>query len=219
MASIFFSSSRRKILSCSRSPPFIFTLRRLHQPYNSLNESDIQAFSDILGHNPSLLLPASDPIVTAASTDWTGHYGPAPARLLLRPQTTAQVSALLRYCHERRLPIVPQGGKTGLVGGSVPTRAHQEIILQLQQMNQITALDPLMGIVTCQAGVVLQNLQDYCAWIWVPKERVKLGAIFRPTRADRISANTGVWRAMCWVWKSSWPTDAFWITIIVNATI
>jgi FAD/FMN-containing dehydrogenase len=137
-----------------------------------------------------LLLPASDPIVTAASTDWTGHYGPAPARLLLRPQTTAQVSALLRYCHERRLPIVPQGGKTGLVGGSVPTRAHQEIILQLQQMNQITALDPLMGIVTCQAGVVLQNLQDYCArqnWL-VPLD---LGAKGTCQIGGNLSTNAG----------------------------
>jgi FAD/FMN-containing dehydrogenase len=100
--------------------------------------------------------------VKAASTDWTGHWQ-APARLLLRPQTTAQVSALLAHCHQRRLPVVPQGGKTGLVGGSVPTVAHEEILLQLQHMNRIESLDPFMGIVTCQAGVVLQNLQDYCA--------------------------------------------------------
>ncbi|GAX10681.1 hypothetical protein FisN_14Lh192 [Fistulifera solaris] len=163
MASIFFSSSRRKMLACSRPLPFLFTRRRLHQPYNSLTESDVQIFSEILGHNPSLLLQASDPIVHAASTDWTGHYWQAPARLLLRPQTTAQISALLAHCHQRRLPVVPQGGKTGLVGGSVPTVAHEEIILQLQYLNQITALDPVLGIVTCQAGVVLENLQDYCA--------------------------------------------------------
>lgn len=127
-----------------------------------MEESDVQVFSSILNYNASSSLFHSwNPIVEAASTDWTGHWN-APASLLLRPQTTSQVSAILAHCHKRRLAIVPQGGKTGLVGGSVPTDAHHEIILQLQNMNRIESGDPFLGIVKCQAGVILQTLQEYC---------------------------------------------------------
>lgn len=104
---------------------------------------------------------ASD-VIESASADWTGHWT-SPASLVLRPQTTLQVSAILSHCNQRRLAVVPQGGNTGLVGGSVPTAAYREIVLQLQNMNQIERLDPLNGVVQCQAGVVLQTLQDYCA--------------------------------------------------------
>ena len=46
---------------------------------------------------------------------------------MLKPHTTADVSAILKYCNERKLAVVPQGGRTGLVGGSVPV--HDEVIL------------------------------------------------------------------------------------------
>ena len=160
----YFSPSRWRIRHCCSSSSQFSIRSFVHRPssYNQINESDIQVFSEILRHTDSLLLHSSDPIVTAASTDWTGHWQ-APARLLLRPQSTAQVAALLAHCHQRQLPVTPQGGNTGLVGGSVPTTAHQEIILQLQNMNTIASVDPLLGIVKCQAGVLLQTLQEYCA--------------------------------------------------------
>jgi len=49
--------------------------------------------------------------------DWTKKYK-GHSKLLLKPKTTEEVSAVLRHCNERRLAIVPQGGNTGLVGGS-----------------------------------------------------------------------------------------------------
>lgn len=81
------------------------------------------------------------------------------SELLLRPQTTAQVSEILRYCNGRNLAVTPQGGNTGLVGGSVPV--HDEIILSTALMNNVLSFDRISGILTCQAGCVLEHLHQY----------------------------------------------------------
>ena len=57
------------------------------------------------------------------------------------------------YCDARRLAVVPQGGKTGLVGGSVPV--HDEVVLSTTGLDSIEAFDEDTGVVTCGAGVVL----------------------------------------------------------------
>ncbi|XP_060729870.1 D-2-hydroxyglutarate dehydrogenase, mitochondrial isoform X4 [Tachysurus vachellii] len=113
--------------------------------------------------------------------------------VLLRPKTTEEVSQILRYCNEKNLAVCPQGGNTGLVGGSVPV--FDEIILSTALMNRVLAFDSisgttvlslnpqqncdqnllqlsvlyfltecshlLTGIVTCQAGCVLESLSQY----------------------------------------------------------
>lgn len=65
------------------------------------------------------------------------------SQLLLRPKTTEEVSRILRYCNENRLAVVPQGGNTGLVGGSVPV--FDEIIISTQLMNKVLSLDEISG--------------------------------------------------------------------------
>ena len=57
------------------------------------------------------------------------------SQLVLLPSSTAEVSKILKYCNENKLAVVPQGGNTGLVGGSVPV--FDEIIINLQKMNKI----------------------------------------------------------------------------------
>lgn len=81
--------------------------------------------------------------------------------VVLRPRTAKEVSAVLKYCNEKRIAVVPQGGNTGLVGGSVPV--HDEIVLSLQSMNQIRTFDPVSGILTCDAGCVLEVLDNWLA--------------------------------------------------------
>eukprot|EP00002_Diphylleia_rotans_P024421 TRINITY_DN4820_c0_g1_i8.p1 TRINITY_DN4820_c0_g1~~TRINITY_DN4820_c0_g1_i8.p1 ORF type:complete len:444 (+),score=72.84 TRINITY_DN4820_c0_g1_i8:232-1563(+) len=81
------------------------------------------------------------------------------SELALRPVSTEQVSKILKYCNENKLAVVPQGGNTGLVGGSVPV--YDEIILSTSLMNQIISFDPISGILVCQSGCVLQNLLEY----------------------------------------------------------
>ena len=64
-------------------------------------------------------------------------------RLVVRPASTAEVAAVVRICAEARLPIVPQGGNTGLVGGGVPPEDGTNIVLALGCMNRIWAIDPV----------------------------------------------------------------------------
>ncbi|XP_076829623.1 D-2-hydroxyglutarate dehydrogenase, mitochondrial isoform X2 [Brachyhypopomus gauderio] len=66
---------------------------------------------------------------------------------------------ILLYCNARNLAVCPQGGNTGLVGGSVPV--FDEIILSTALLNQVIAFDNISGILTCQAGCVLQHLSEF----------------------------------------------------------
>ena len=95
--------------------------------------------------------------------------------IVVRPESTEEVSKVLQYCHERRIGVVPQAGNTGLVGGSVGlsssssvngtthNNATEEIILSVERLNQIHDLNPSSGILKAQSGCILQELQDYAA--------------------------------------------------------
>jgi D-lactate dehydrogenase (cytochrome) len=85
------------------------------------------------------------------------------ARLVVRPETTAEVAAVVGLCAEAGIPIVPQGGNTGLAGGGVPSERGDAIVLSLGRMNRIRALDPLNDTITVEAGVVLQRIQEAAA--------------------------------------------------------
>jgi FAD/FMN-containing dehydrogenase len=70
---------------------------------------------------------------------------------------------VVRICAEARLPIVPQGGNTGLVDGSVPPEDGQNIVLALGRMNRIRAVDPVNFTMTVEAGWILAQLQQAAA--------------------------------------------------------
>ena len=84
-------------------------------------------------------------------------------RLVVRPASTAEVAAVVRICAEARLPIVPQGGNTGLVGGGVPPQDGHNIVLALGRMNRIRAIDPVNFTMTVEAGCILAHLQQAAA--------------------------------------------------------
>ncbi|DBA85469.1 TPA: hypothetical protein ACH3X2_000419 [Trebouxia sp. C0005] len=81
------------------------------------------------------------------------------SQLALKPQTTEQVSQILKYCNERQLAVVPQGGNTGLVGGSVPL--FDEVVLATAAMNKVISFDPILGVLSCQSGCVLEQLDNH----------------------------------------------------------
>ena len=88
------------------------------------------------------------------AVDWTGRFrGDPPA--VLRPRDTEQVAALLRLCSGAGVPVVPQGGNTGLVGGGVP--GHGEIVLSLSRLDRLGPADPEAAQVTAGAGVTLSQ--------------------------------------------------------------
>lgn len=92
-------------------------------------------------------------------TDWRGRYS-GKALALASPASTAEVSALVRLCARHGVPIVPQGGNSGMSGGATPFDSGTELILSLRRMNRILTLDPQARSVTCEAGVILQVLHE-----------------------------------------------------------
>ena len=80
--------------------------------------------------------------------------------LVLRPSSTEQVAAILKLASESGTVIVPQGGNTGLVGAQQPDGSGKAVVLSLGRMNKIRALDPVGNLITVEAGVILQNVQE-----------------------------------------------------------
>lgn len=123
-------------------------------------EADIlEAAGRILGPRG---LTRDPEIMEAWLTDWRGVYTGA-ALALASPGSTEEVCALVRYCAENNVPIVPQGGNSGMVGGATPDRSGRSILLSLRRMNAIRELDPASRQVICEAGVVLQTLHEAAA--------------------------------------------------------
>ena len=89
--------------------------------------------------------------------EWRGKYHGRSA-LLLKPDSTGQVSKILAICNETRTPAVPQGGNTGLVGGQIPFDG--EIILSLSRMNRVRAVDPIGMSMSVESGVTLAAAQN-----------------------------------------------------------
>jgi FAD/FMN-containing dehydrogenase len=95
-------------------------------------------------------------------TDWRRQFSGA-AECVVRPGSTAEVSRVVALCAREGVAIVPQGGNTGLSGGSVPTGGQPEIVLALGRMNRIRTLDPLNDTITVEAGCVLAAIQAAAA--------------------------------------------------------
>jgi FAD/FMN-containing dehydrogenase len=85
-------------------------------------------------------------------------HGVSP--LVLRPANTGEVAAIVALCGEARIGIVPQGGNTGLVGGSVPTQSGTEVVVSLSRMNKVREVDALNYTMTVEAGCVLAEVQN-----------------------------------------------------------
>ncbi|MFO1294306.1 MAG: FAD-binding oxidoreductase [Rubrivivax sp.] len=101
-----------------------------------------------------------DAIAARYRTDWSGH-APAPPAALLLPRDTEEVSRALALCHRHGQGVVPQGGRTGMVGGAVPRT--EDIVLSLERMNRIEQIDAQAGTMTVQAGALLQRVQEAAA--------------------------------------------------------
>ncbi|KAJ7357172.1 FAD-binding domain-containing protein [Mycena albidolilacea] len=137
---------------------------RWRRPYSSVAASDIEHFKTILPPHAILStvspssLPSSE--LDQYNNDWMGKYR-GRATTVLKPKTAQQVSDIVRWCAGHDIPIVPQGGNTGLVGGSIPLQ--DELVVSLANMNSVRSFDPVSGILVADAGCILQSLTDYVA--------------------------------------------------------
>ncbi|MGH2827782.1 MAG: FAD-binding oxidoreductase [Actinomycetota bacterium] len=133
-----------------------------------------------------------DPERTASySIDWTGRWS-GRARAVVRPGSTGEVVEILHVCREERAAIVPQGGNTGLVGGSVPHNG--EVVLSLVRLNQLSEVDAVSAQVTAGAGVTLEALQDHARSAGLDFA-VDLGARSSATVGGLVATNAGGLRA------------------------
>ncbi|RHY49574.1 hypothetical protein DYB38_001450, partial [Aphanomyces astaci] len=121
--------------------------------FAKVTDSDIAHFRSVCS---GVLTDADE--IAPFNSDWLNKYH-GHSSVVLRPKTTQEVSDILKYCNDRRLAVVPQGGNTGLVGGSVPV--HDEVILSTGNMNVIESFDDVSGIVVCQAGCILETLDTH----------------------------------------------------------
>lgn len=116
------------------------TLRGIVGPANVLAEGDLSAWE----------------------LDWRRRWR-GKALAVVRPGSTAEVAAVVRACAAAGTAIVPQGGNTGLVGGGVPDDSGTQVLLSLQRLNRVRQIDADNLTLTCEAGCVLQAVQQAAA--------------------------------------------------------
>jgi FAD/FMN-containing dehydrogenase len=95
-------------------------------------------------------------------TDWRRRFT-GKALAVVRPGNTEQVAEIVRLCNDYRVPVVPQGGNTGLVLGSVPDDSGTAIVMSLTRLNRIRAVDPVNNTMTVEAGCILEKVQNAAA--------------------------------------------------------
>ncbi|CAG9322048.1 unnamed protein product [Blepharisma stoltei] len=122
--------------------------------FSNLLNSDMSFFESILP--PHQIVKDN---LEGFNTDFIGVFI-GKSSLVLKPNTVNQVQDIITYCAKRKLAICPQGGNTGLVGGSVPV--HDEIVLSLSNMNKLVEINESEGTVLCEAGVILEQLNSQC---------------------------------------------------------
>jgi FAD/FMN-containing dehydrogenase len=92
---------------------------------------------------------------------WHQHRGTAAC--VVMPGSTAEVSGLVRLAREHGVPLVPQGGNTGLVAGGIPDRSGDAVVLSMRRLDRIRHVDPAGDHLVAEAGCVLARVQDAAA--------------------------------------------------------
>lgn len=125
------------------------------KPYAKLSEQDVSHFNSIL--SDSSIIQGEDNL-EFYNEDWMRKYR-GTSQLVLKPKSAKELSEIMKYCNEKKLAVVPQGGNTGLVGGSIPV--FDEVIVSLSKMDKIRSFDEVSGILVADAGVILENADNY----------------------------------------------------------
>jgi FAD/FMN-containing dehydrogenase len=100
--------------------------------------------------------------LSAYENDWRKRYV-GKALAVARPASTQEVAAVMRLCHQHRVAVVPQGGNTGLVGGSTPDDSGRQLVLSLSRMKRVRSVDVANASLTAEAGCVLAEVQAAAA--------------------------------------------------------
>jgi len=117
------------------------------------NAGLIEALRSIVGDRGLLL---GDDVQQRPNASW--GKGSCPAIAIVRPASTDELSEVVKLCHAHNQTIVPWGGLTGLVDGI--TASEQDVVISMERMNAIEAIDAEAGIMVVQSGAILENVQN-----------------------------------------------------------
>jgi FAD/FMN-containing dehydrogenase len=153
---------------------------------NSSQQQLIDAVRSALGDKAVQSDPAD---IEPWLTDWRGRWsGKAPA--ILQPDGREGVATIIRLAAQHRVPLVPQGGNTSMVGGATPSEDGSALILSLRRMNRIRCIDASAMRAVAEAGVILQNLHSAAAENGL-RFPLTLGAKGSATIGGLVSTNAG----------------------------
>ena len=116
----------------------------------------IEVLAGIVGTAQVLTNPAD---TAPFLTDWRGRYHGA-ARCIVRPGNTAEVAAVVKACGEAGVPIVPQGGNTGHCGAATPDGSGMAVVISLNRLNRIVAVDRKNNTISVESGCTLAAVQE-----------------------------------------------------------
>ena len=119
----------------------------------------IAAVRDKFGPRAAVTDPAD---VAPWLTDWRGKFH-GQAAGILSPASTAEVASMVGLAAQHRVPLVPQGGNTSMVGGATPPADGSALILSLRRMNALRSIDAASNVAVAEAGMILADLHDRAA--------------------------------------------------------
>lgn len=128
-------------------------------------------------------------VMSSFESDWTGRFH-GRAACVVRPASLDEVEQIVTWCRDSGVALVPQGGNTGLVGGSIPDPLGQSVVVSTRRLDRIRDVDLVAGQVTVEAGVTLAQLESVLAgsgWEF----GVDLGARDSATLGGMAATNAG----------------------------
>lgn len=155
---IFSNGSSFRAFSSRAKPDFTANRYKVQRgAYTRITNENLGFFEKLLGPNRVITEPAE---CEGYNIDYAKIVR-GKSTVVLKPKGVAEVSAILKYCNDNRLAVCPQSGNTGLVGGSVPV--FDEIVISMKLMNKIIDTNQAAGVLTCEAGCVLEDLSNHLA--------------------------------------------------------
>src|SRR5574338_219403 len=121
---------------------------------DATTDSLLERLSRIVGVSNMLVGAEAAPYLS----DWRGRYH-GRARAVVRPGQASEVAAVVAACHDAGVPMVPQGGNTGLCGGATPLADGRAVIISLSRLNRVRGVDALDGSICVEAGCTLAQVQ------------------------------------------------------------
>lgn len=148
--------------------------------------NDVTSFEQLIGSQNIL---TSDQDKASYLEDWRGNFS-GKAKAVLQPRSVEHIAQILACAKDQNIPIVTQGGNTGLVGGGIPDHSGQAFILSTAKLNTIREFLPANKSIVVEAGCVLENIHHH-----VEKEGLyfplNLGAKGSCTIGGNLATNAG----------------------------